>query len=55
MNGKPLWIDFLPEARAVFRAIRGPTERQCDAAMDVTNDHARSTWQSMIDAALEER
>ena len=25
MDGKPLWMDYLPEARAVLEAIRDPS------------------------------
>lgn len=31
MNGNPLWMDYLPEARAVIEAIREPSEEQLDA------------------------
>lgn len=34
MDGKPLWQDYLPEARAVIEAIREPSETMVDAWMD---------------------
>lgn len=58
MDGKPLWMDYLPEVRAVLGAIREPDGSQVFAAGDKakqvgSGDHV-AIWQSMIDAALAE-
>lgn len=58
MNGKPLWVDYLPEVRAVIAAIREPSDVMLDAAEDMEAQSARGTagnmWSAMIGAMLEE-
>lgn len=39
--------------RAVLKAMREPTEAMVDAAYSQSEGFARSSWQQMIDAALE--
>lgn len=67
MGGKPLWMDYLPEARAVLRAIREPGPTLTEAGAEVVRNvgqaagdaalasDAANTWRFMIDAALAER
>lgn len=65
MDGKPLWQDYLPEARAVLAAIREPSEGilqamkrtvPCDGhEWEFADWCAVEHWQAMIDAALAER
>jgi hypothetical protein len=55
MNGKPLWMDYLPEARAVIEAIREPSE----GMIEYEHEHGghgdtRLIWCTMIDALLAE-
>lgn len=38
MEGKPLWMDYLPEARAVLGAIREPTEEMIAAGSGITRE-----------------
>ncbi|WP_347270971.1 hypothetical protein [Rhizorhabdus histidinilytica] len=57
MNGKPLWKDYVPEARAVLAAIREPSAVMLEAAEE--DDAAflgapGMIWHRMIDAALKE-
>jgi hypothetical protein len=69
MDGKPLWMDYLPEVRAVLQAIREPSKAMTDAGgekeyageadgEDVNvsaGDYAAGViYRAMIDAALEE-
>lgn len=63
MDGKPLWRDYLPEVRAVLRAIRdvdvgspailvaGKKALYCCTADPELGD-ARDCWTAMIDAML---
>lgn len=58
MNGNPLWMDYLPEARAVIEAIREPDSEQVFAAGDKAKevgagDHV-AIWKAMIDRLLAE-
>lgn len=55
MDGKPLWADYLPEARAVLQAIRAPSEAML-SALDHHDkrDAGVDAWHAMIDAALAE-
>ncbi len=62
MDGKPLWMDYLPEAKAALSAIREPSEAMVQAA-DASPcwiGHGEDeviwpvAWAAMIDAALEE-
>ena len=34
MDGKPLWMDYLPEARAVLEAVRDPSSATNIAVID---------------------
>jgi hypothetical protein len=55
MDAKPLWRDYVPEARAVRVAIREPHEVMRHAGEGISEDHrndAVSIWHAMIDAAL---
>ncbi|WP_260927425.1 hypothetical protein [Novosphingobium sp. 9] len=36
MDGKPLWMDYLPEVRAVLQAIREPDEAMIEAASHIS-------------------
>lgn len=58
MDGKPLWMDYLPEVRAVISAIREPDLSGFQKAMESENVVAwgdyREFWIAMIDAMLEE-
>lgn len=57
MNGKPLWMDYLPEARAVIEAIREPSNRMVEHAfnhMEANGNHPRFAWEALIDALLAE-
>lgn len=70
MDGRPLWMDYLPEARAVLRAVREPSRVMTDAGGEVEyagesdgedvnvsagNYAAGVIYRAMIDAALAER
>lgn len=55
MEGKPLWQDYLPEARAVLEAIREPSvDMVYDGGINHPPADTISIWQAMIDAALAE-
>jgi hypothetical protein len=55
MNAKPLWQDYLPEARTVLRAIREPDDRMIEAAdSQPCSIGTAQLWRAMIDAALGE-
>ncbi|MBN9504970.1 MAG: hypothetical protein J0I69_02995 [Altererythrobacter sp.] len=56
MEGKPLWQDYLPEARAVLEAIREPSDAmlEVDARRPDGSFYPEDHWRAMIDAALEE-
>jgi hypothetical protein len=53
MAGKPLWQDYLPEARAVLQAIREPSDAMVEEGRRETAAPYHA-WQAMIAAALEE-
>lgn len=61
MNGKPLWMDYLPEVRAVVRAIREPSGAMVAAGYEAMSNgdggpaDAADCHRAMIDALLEER
>lgn len=60
MDGKPLWQDYLPQARAVFQELQNPTDAMADAGaksaydcvIDMDAHGARTIFAAMIDAAL---
>jgi hypothetical protein len=62
MGGKPLWMDYLPEVRAVLEAIREPDEAVLTALRDnapydgmeaeYAEEDAAPCWRAMIDACL---
>jgi hypothetical protein len=57
MNGKPLWMDYLPEARAVIEAIREPSDGMVEWAfnhMEANGNDPRFAWEAMIDQLLAE-
>ena len=59
MDGKPLWMDYLPEVRAVIAAIREPSEamewgRAADRDVVGYDAPPGVVWQEMIDALMEE-
>lgn len=58
MDGKPLWMDYLPEVRAVLQAIREPSESMERAAGRAAGEMFTGAetvaYTAMIDAALEE-
>jgi len=66
MDGKPLWMDYLPEVRAVLGAIREPSEEMVSAGnksrpYNVTgycegtiHPVVQRAWPAMIDALLAE-
>lgn len=51
----PLWVQYLPMARAVIRAMREPTRAQYDALCALDKQWGEFTslvvWQTYIDAA----
>ena len=57
MEGKPLWQDYLPEARAVVEAIREPSAAML--AADPTGPSGsffpEDVWRAMINALLDEK
>ena len=62
MDGKPLWQDYLPEARAVIEALHEPSQSMREAGAEIVRalcpdhspaaaeDDAASVWRLMIDA-----
>lgn len=56
MDGKPLWMSYIPEVRTVLGAIREPSDAMIYHASNSDKDEAacEDVWQAMIDAALEE-
>lgn len=60
MAGKPLWQDYVPEARAVLLAIRDATDAMAevgratayDRVVDVGDEDAKAIYAAMLDAAL---
>lgn len=62
MEGKPLWRDYLPEARAVVEALREPSdtmvlaaEDHCDSPATGGYGSAGCHWALMIETALAEQ
>jgi hypothetical protein len=62
MDGKPLWQDYLPEARAAIEAMREPDEVMVEAMQAARNQQAMTVrdlvvmpWQAGIDAAVGEK
>jgi hypothetical protein len=51
MDGKPLWMDYLSEARVVIAAIREPSEKMIAAGRECASG---AIYQRMIDALLEQ-
>lgn len=58
MDGRPLWRDYLPEARAAIMALREPDKAMTNvAARKVAQDGQsdfREIYRAMIDAAMTE-
>ncbi len=56
MDGKPLWQDYLPEARAAIMALREPDMMMISAAAlavdQIGDDDAGRIFRAMIDAAM---
>ena len=56
MGGKPLWQDYLPEARAAIMALREPDITMIGAAAlkvgHIGKDEVRRIYRAMIDTAL---
>ncbi|MBL0770076.1 hypothetical protein JI743_14795 [Sphingopyxis sp. DHUNG17] len=59
MDGKPLWQDYLPEARAAIIALREPDTAMIDAgtrkAADGRQDDVGGIYLAMIEAAMDEQ
>lgn len=61
LDGKPLWQDYLPEARAVFQAIREPSGEMLGDVHDTILYHvkgneldtARLVWDRFVDVLLD--
>jgi hypothetical protein len=58
MDGKPLWQDYLPEARAAIMALREPSSAMMKAAAvaaaQTGTDDFAPIYRAMIDAAMTE-
>lgn len=61
MEGKPLWMSYLPEVRAVIEAIREPGGAAIQAGglsvrglRPTSQDQALACWHDMIDAIASE-
>ena len=56
MDGKPLWQDYLPEARAALMALREPDATMIDAARHKAAENGKVDFadihRAVIDAAL---
>jgi len=56
MDGRPLWQDYLPEARAAIGALREPDMAMISAAAlevdEIGKDDVGSIYRAMIDAAM---
>ncbi len=56
MGGKPLWQDYLPEARAAIMAMREPDRAMMTAAkieaVQTGQDDFGKIYRAMIDAAM---
>ena len=67
MDGKPLWQDYLPEARAALTALREPSPTMIEAGAEITSHisptesgegfaaDAADVWRVMIETALSDR
>ena len=71
MDGKPLWMDYIPEARAAIEAMREPTGAMAKAGAGaelttsyggeyntfdyLSGENAADVWRDMIDAALNQK
>ena len=57
MDGKPLWQDYLPEARAAIKALREPDPAMIGAvankAAEGPSEDIGGIYRAMIDAAME--
>ena len=61
-QGRPMWEDFLPKARAALNAIRTPTEAMAEAGGAIGGfsdwyegqyaEKASEVWKAMVEAAL---
>jgi len=58
MGGRPLWQDYLPEARAAIMALRDPDSAMMKAAAHAASqtgkDDFAPIYRAMIDAAMTE-
>ena len=58
MDGKPLWQDYLPEARAVIEAIRetgrDSVAKACEDDRIIAWGDYGEFWEAMIDVLLAE-
>lgn len=56
MGGKPLWLDYLPEAWAAIMALREPDTAMVNAAalkaLENGNGDFGAIYRAMIDAAM---
>lgn len=57
IGGKPLWKDYLPQARAVLVAIRQPSPEMLmvEPPLPSQGFYIEDAWRLMIDAALAQR
>jgi hypothetical protein len=53
LEGKPMWMSFIPEAKVAITAMRIPTEAMIKVP-GALPDENRYAWQNMIDVALED-
>ncbi|MGV1681723.1 hypothetical protein [Sphingopyxis sp. NJF-3] len=58
MDGKPLWQDYLPEARAAIMALREADQAMIGAALlkaaQIGEGNLNEIYRAMIDAAMAE-
>jgi hypothetical protein len=59
MDGKPLWMDFVPEARAAIEAMREPSPEilaVLERLLDTQGHHQtlEESWDMLITAAIGE-
>lgn len=54
MAGKPMWQDYLPEARAVLEAIREPDDKMFKLPLIWRESSDDEIWVAIIDKALAE-
>lgn len=52
MNGKPLWMDYLPEVGLVLAEIREPSEAILSTGEQVAGVPIDLEWKRMIDALM---